>query len=412
LQPSRFSLPIAYCLISQGCDIEKSPNKVMLLVVVLGVTSLVFGLGAATPALADIAKAFPNESRESIQMIVTLPSLMIMVSTLICGQLSRVMRKKTLVLIGMLLFGIGGVTPALWGGLKSILVMRGILGAGCGFLVPLSQALIADFFQGADRDRYMGYRSSTASIFGIFFTMAGGHLCAIHWRFTFYAYLMVVPVFFLILFAMPEPEVHKPAAKHEKGSLTPATWFYVSMYFLYNVVMMCFITNVAFVMSASNVGNARTIGFITALQSIGGISAGFLLGTLTKTLRNFTIIIALGFLAFAFVILNFVNSALMFGLACAIWGFGFGTFNPMMALKIIGSVPKSATTLGLALLTCAMGVGQFLSPYFYSAVNRLLGLEDLRASWSVAAVCFIAAFVIVSLKLAFKPRRAAVAEGV
>jgi predicted MFS family arabinose efflux permease len=391
---------------------KKSPGKMMLLVVVLSVTSLVFGLGAATPALADIARAFPNESRESIQMIVTLPSLMIMVATLICGQLSRVMRKKTLVLIGMLLFGIGGVTPAVWGGLKFILVMRGILGAGCGFLVPLSQSLIADFFQGSDRDRYMGYRSSTASIFGIFFTMAGGYLCAIHWRFTFYAHLLVVPVFFLILFAMPEPEIHRQAEKREKAALTPATWFYVSMYFLYNLVMMCFITNVAFVMSESNVGNARTIGFITALQSIGGITAGFLLGTLTKTLRNFTIVVALGFLAFAFVILNFIGSALMFSIACALWGYGFGTFNPAMALKIIGSVPKTATTLGLALLTCAMGVGQFLSPYFYSLTNRLLGLEGVRASWAVAAVCFVAAFVIVFLKQALKPRRTAVAEGV
>lgn len=352
---------------------HRNPGKALLLVVVLAVTSLVYGLGAATPALADIAKAFPNESPETIQMIITIPSLLVMVSTLICGQLSRVMRKKTLVLIGMLLFAIGGVTPAVWGGLGFILVMRGVLGAGCGFLIPLSQSLIADFFQGRDRDRYMGYRSSTASIFGMFFTMAGGYLCAIYWRHTFYSYLLVVPVFFFILFAMPEPEAHSQAAMREKAALTPATWFYVSMYFLYNLIMMCFLTNAAFVMSASKVGSARTIGFVMTIQSIGGITAGFLLGTVTKVLKNFTIVFALGFLAFSFVMLNFVNSALMFAVACAFWGMGFGTFNPVMALKIIGSVPKQAATLGLALLTCAMGVGQFLSPHFYSVVNRSLG---------------------------------------
>ena len=391
---------------------EKSPNKVMLLAVVLAVTSLVYGLGAVTPALADIAKAFPNERPEAIQMIVAIPPLLLMVSTLICGQLSRTMRKKTLVLIGMLLFGIGGVTPAVWGGLRSILIMRGVLGAGCGFLVPISQSLIADFFQGSDRDRYMGYRSSTASIFGMFFTYAGGSLCAIYWRYTFYSYLLVVPVFILILLAMPEPEVHRQATTRDKTALTRATWFYVSMYFLYNLIMMCFLTNAAFVMSASKVGSARTIGSIMTMQQIGGIAAGFLLGTAAKALKNFTIVFALGFLAFAFVILNFVNSALMFTIACALWGFGFGTFNPTMALKIIGSVPKSATTLGLAWLTCAMGIGQFLSPYFYSLVNRMLGLEGPRASWAVAAVCFVAAFVVVFLKLALKPRGTAVPEGI
>jgi MFS family permease len=391
--------------------IEES-NKMTLLVVVLSVSSLVYGFGAATPALADIAKAFPNARSETIQMILSMPPLLLMISTLICGQLSRVMRKKRLVLIGMLLFAIGGVTPAVWGGLKFILLMRGILGAGCGFLVPLSQSLIADFFQGSDRDRYMGYRSSTASIFGMFFTMAGGYLCAIHWRYTFYSYLLVLPVFFLTLFAMPEPAIHTQSASRAKSGLTPATWFYVVMYFFYNLIMMCFLTNAAFVMSASKVGNARTIGVIMTVQQIGGIAAGLILGSVTKVLKSFTIVFALGFLALSFVLLNFVSSASMFTIACALWGVGFGTFNPTMALKIIGSAPKTATTLGLALLTCAMGVGQFLSPYFYSSFNKLIGIQGLRASWLVAAVCFVAAFVIVFLKLALKPRRAAVAEGV
>ena len=114
-----------------------SPDKATLLLVVLAVTSLVYGNGAASPALADIAKAFPAQSPERIQLIVTLPPLLTMLSTLLCGHLSRVMRKKTLVLIGMALFGIGGFAPAMFGGLTFILVMRGIFGAGCGFLTPV-----------------------------------------------------------------------------------------------------------------------------------------------------------------------------------------------------------------------------------------------------------------------------------
>jgi MFS family permease len=389
---------------------DNNPNKMMLLVIVLAVTSLVYGSGAASPALADIAKAFPDKSPETIQMIVTVPPLLIMVSTLICGQLSRIMLKKTLVLIGLLLFGIGGIMPAFFGGLTFILIMRGIFGAGCGFLIPLSQGLIADYFQGRDRDKFMGYRSSTASIFGMFFTMVGGYLCAIHWRHTFYAYLIVVPVFLLILFKMPAPESRKETAKGDKaGALTRAMWFYVSMYFLYNVTMMCFITNAAFVMAASNVGSAKTIGFIMTVSSVGGITAGILLGWVTKTLKNYTLVYALWFLAVGFIMLNFVNTALMFIIASAIWGMGFGTFNPAIALKIIGSVPKTAATLALAILTCAMGIGQFISPMVYSVINKRIGLEGPRASWVVAAVCFAAAFIIALLKTALRPQKSAAA---
>lgn len=391
---------------------ENNPDKMLRLVIVLAVTSLVFGSSAASPALADIAKAFPDKSPETIQMIVTIPALLVMVSTLICGQLSRIMRKKTLVLIGMLLFAIGGITPAFFGDLTFILVMRGVFGAGTGFLIPLSQGLIADYFQGRDRDTFMGYRGSTAATFGMFFTMAGGYLCAIHWRYTFLAYLIVVPVFLLILFKMPEPESQKSETKSNKAAaLTRSTWFYVVVYFLYNVTMMCFITNAAFVMAAAKVGNAKTIGFIMTISSIGGIAVGLLLGWLTKKLKNFTLIFALFLLALGFVLLNFVNTAVMFTIASAIWGMGFGIFNPTVALKIIGSVPKAAATLALALLNCAMGVGQFISPIVYSNINRIIGLEGPRASWIVAAVCFAAAFVIALMKTALWQRRSAAAVG-
>jgi MFS family permease len=385
-------------------------SKTMLLVVVLAVTSLVFGSAAASPALADIAEAFPDKSPESIQMIVSIPPLLIMVSTLICGQLSRIMRKKTLVLIGMGLYGVGGIMPAFFGDLTFILIMRGIFGAGCGFLIPLSQGLIADFFEGRDREVFMGYRSSTAGIFGMFFTMAGGYLCAIHWRYTFYAYLIVIPMFLLVLVKMPEPESRETTRAGDKSSaLTRSMWFYALMYFLYNVAMMCFITNAAFVMSASHVGSAKTIGFIMTISSVGGIAGGFILGWTTRVFKNFTLVFALCFLALGFILLNFVNTALMFTIASAIWGFGFGTFNPAMALKIIGSVSKSAATLALAILTCAMGIGQFISPMVYSFAVSAIGLEGPRASWIIAAVCFTAAFLTSLLKVALRPQASRIA---
>ncbi len=381
----------------------------MLLAVVLTVTSLVFGTSAASPALADIAKAFPDKSKETIQMIITIPPLLIMVSTLICGQLSRRMHKKILVLLGMALFGIGGVAPAFYGDLTFILIMRGVFGAGTGFLIPISQGLIADYFQGRDRDIFMGYRSATASIFGMFYTMVGGYLCAIYWRHTFLTYLIVVPAFLFILFKMPEPQVQKAAAGGNKASeLTRSMWFYVTMYFLYNVAMMCFLTNAAFVMEASDVGSAKTIGFIMTISSVGGITAGVLLGWFTKVLKNFTIILALGCLTLGFVMLNFVDSAIMFTIASAIWGMGFGTFNPTIALKVIASVPKTAATLGLAILNCAMGIGQFISPIVYSSLVKVIGLEGPRASWAIAAICFVGALAVALVKTAINQQRNAV----
>jgi len=391
------------------------PSKRLLLFVVLTIGSLTFGVGAATPALADIARAFPEVRSQTIQMVVTIPSLLIMISTLVCGVLSRFTGKKTLVVIGMLLFGIGGVAPAFYGGITFILIMRGVFGVGTGFLLPLSQALVGDYFEGRDRDVFMGYASSNAAVFGIVFTLLGGFLCNIYWRYTFYAHLLVVPAFLIVLAKMPQAAKQRETERLKTIGLRPAgpksagltvrSWFYIAAYFIYNIVLFCFITDLAFVISADKVGNAGTAGVVMTFSSIGGIVAGVILGWVTKAFREYAIVFALAFLAAGSVLLLFVQTAPMFMAAYALWGLGFGTFNPLIILAVMGSVEKSATAFALAVLTSAMGIGQFISPMFYSLIHNLSGFDGARSSWTVAASCFVAAAVILPVLIALRLRQ-------
>ena len=383
---------------------NNQPSKYLLLLIVLAIGSLTFGVNAATPALAAIAKAFPDVSPRLIKMVITIPSLLIMPSTLICGALARIIGKKKLLIVGMLLFAIGGLMPAFYGGVVFILIMRGVFGVGSGFLLPISQALVADYFEGNDRDAYMGYSSSNAAIWGIVFTLLGGFLCDVYWRYTFYAYLLVVPVFFFILAKMPESAKVQETERSKSGGLTGKTWSWVSVYFIYNIVMFCFISDIAFVISSDKVGNAGTASVAMTFSSVGGILAGLILGWVTKSFRNYAFVFAITFLTAGSIVLVFAHTAAMYMLGCGIWGIGFGVFNSLIILQIMGSVVKSATALALAILTSAMGIGQFLSPIFYSYINNLLGLQSPRAPWIVASACFVAALLIWPIIIAFKSR--------
>jgi MFS family permease len=384
---------------------KDQPSKYLLLLVVLAVGSLTFGVNAATPALAEIAKAFPDVSPRLIKMVITIPSLLIMPSTLLCGALSRIVGKKKLLIVGMLLFAVGGLAPAFYGGVVFILFMRGVFGVGSGFLLPISQALVADYFEGNDRDAYMGYSSSNAAIWGIVFTLMGGFLCDIYWRHTFYAYLLVVPVFLFIVAKMPEPTMLRESERSKSAGLTGKTWLWVSIYFVYNIVMFCFISDIAFIISSDKIGNAGTAGIAMTFASVGGIIAGLILGWITKSLRNYSFVLALTFLTAGSILLVFAYTAAMFMLGCGIWGLGFGIFNALIILQIMGSVAKSATAFALAVMTSAMGIGQFISPIYYSYLNNLLGLQSPRAPWIEASVCFIAALLIAPVIAALKSRQ-------
>jgi len=381
------------------------PSKYLLLFIVLAIGSLTFAVNAATPALEEIAKAFPDVSLRLIKMVVTIPSLLILPSTLVCGLLSRIVGKKKLVVVGMLLFLIGGPMPAFYGGVVFILIMRGVFGVGTGFLLPITQSLVADYFEGSDRNTYMGYSSSNAAIWGIVFTLLGGFLCDIHWRYTFYAYLLAVPVLVFVLVKMPEPTKPRETDRSKGAGLTGKAWSWISIYFIYNIVMFCFITDIAFVMSSDKVGNAGTASVAMTFSSFGGIAAGLILGRVTKLFRDYALVFALTFLTAGAILLVFAHTAVMFMLGCGVWGLGFGTFNSLIILQLMGSVTKSATAFALAVLTGAMGIGQFISPIYYSYINDLFRLQSPRSPWIVAAACFVAALLVSPIIIALKSRQ-------
>jgi MFS family permease len=384
---------------------KDQPSKLLLLLVVLAIGSLTFGVNAPTPALNAIAKAFPDVNPRLIKMIITIPALLIMPSTLICGALTRVMGKKKLLIIGMLFFAVGGLMPAFYGGVIFILCMRGVFGIGTGFLMPISQALVADYFEGNDRNTYMGYSSSNAAIWGIVFTLLGGFLCDVYWRYTFYAYLLVVPVLLFILAKMPEPARQLESERSKSIGLTGAAWSWVVVYFVYNIIMFCFITDISFVISSDKIGNAGTASVAMTFSSVGGIVAGLILGWVTKSFRNYAFVLALAFLTAGSVLLVLAHTVAMFDAGCGIWGLGFGIFNSLIILQIMGSVTKSAMAFALAILTSAMGIGQFLSPIYYSYINSLFGFQNPRAPWILATACFVAALAISPVIVAIKSRR-------
>jgi hypothetical protein len=101
------------------------------------------------------------------------------------------------------------------------------------------------------------------------------------------------------------------------------------------------------------------------------------------------------------------SSEANFGFNAAIWGLGFGIFNTLIILQIMGSVAKSAMAFALAILTSAMGIGQFLSPIYYSYINSLFGFQSPRAPWILATACFAAALAISPVIVAIKSRRSA-----
>src|SRR5699024_12513796 len=136
----------------------------------------VMAVAAISPALCLIAEAFPDASSTIIKLVLTAPSLMIIPFSFLSSFLTFKMTKRTIIMIGLAIYLIGGIGPQLVSTIEVLLVLRLILGAGVGLVMPLSMSLINDYYTGQERTQMMGYNSAFSNFGGIITMLVAGWL--------------------------------------------------------------------------------------------------------------------------------------------------------------------------------------------------------------------------------------------
>ena len=135
-----------------------------VLVAIWSVSAVVSLPGLAiSPILGDLDKIFKHATDIEIQMLTSLPSLLIIPFVLLAGKLS-VSRNKLLILYtGLALFCISGFFSLFAKNIVLLIFINCVLGVGAGMVIPLSTGLIADHFTGAYRTRQLGISSSRST---------------------------------------------------------------------------------------------------------------------------------------------------------------------------------------------------------------------------------------------------------
>jgi MFS family permease len=377
-------------------------------VAVLSVALLMYTTSITTPALGEIAKAFPSVSPEVVKQIAALPSLMMVIFSLVAGQLERFMSKKKILYIAMMLQFVGGILPIFASDMTFILIMRGIFGIGYGLLFPLPTPILADMFQGDEFKNLMGYKSAIGALAGVAFQMLGGVLAAISWRYSFLGFLLMIPICLLIILKVPDiksKKVSKGLEGASSGKLTSKTYILSFLNALLNILQFTFMTNVAMVMAAGKIGNATQAGFVLTVFTGGAFAAGLMYGKIFNVFKRFTIAIAVGLIGISFLILLNVNTYSMYILAGIIFGLGFGIYNPDFGIKLVASADKSVSARAFSIYVSLMGLGQFVSPIILAFITNMFGLKGPKAAWFVAAPCILCASAVMFLVIAFtKPK--------
>ena len=123
------------------------------------------------PVVASMAASFPEVSLSLVQMVVTLPSLMFIVVSPLSGTLMRRFAKKKLALLAVALYFISAVFGYVFQeNFYLVLLGSAIMGCGTGLLMPVTNALICDQFEGTERSSMMGLNATFVAVGGLTFT--------------------------------------------------------------------------------------------------------------------------------------------------------------------------------------------------------------------------------------------------
>ena len=357
---------------------------------ILSISLLTVMAGAAmAPALGAIKEHFASCSPMTVQLIVSLPALFIILTTFAFRPLCRLMRTRTLALAGLSLYVAAGAGAFFVDSIGWLLVLRALLGASVGMIMPLSTGLLSFYFPPEEQSRLMGLSAAMNQMGGVVATLLAGILATVEWRYAFLVYLAGLLAIILVAAKLPNEWL---ASKGTRLELKTLTRFHPSVTAMLFIMLLFFVypTNFALTAREQGVSPMATTLVMVGLDVVAfavGMAFGWLMLHMRRQMKYVAPVFFLaGYAVLAFVpgLAGMVAGSVLIGLAN---GAGVPYVNTIASIK--GG--KDAAVTVMPLISAALYLGQFLSPLVVGPLAHLVG--GTAAPWLVA-MCIAVLFLV------------------
>ena len=378
-------------------SIEAPPSR--------AVTLAVLGLASMTiMANATVASSLPGLRAHFADiphidtlagLIVTLPSLAIVLSAGFMGVLIDRWDRQKLLLVTAVLYAVGG-TSGLWAeSIWAMLIGRLALGLGVAGTMNLGMTWASDLWQGPARARFLGMQGAAISGAGIVFMLLGGALASLHWRGAFAVYILILPIAALAFLALG-PHARHIAAERDRPKPVRSTadrfpWaayaFIAPLAFLFQAAFYITPTRLPCHLETLGVHSPLVVGALMAALVTVSAPVSLMYGRIRTRLSAMTVF----GLSFVLIGLGFVSHAMAtdwHGVLAGslIAGLGMGISMPNYTTWFMARVPATMRGRASGLLTTAFFLGQFASPLVSAPLVAWFGLAGTFAAVGLALI--------------------------
>lgn len=317
---------------------------------------------AVSPILGELSTIFPHATELDIQMLTSLPSLLIIPFVLLAGKLAEKRDFIRLLRVGLWLFAASGVLYLFSSKMWQLMAVSALLGIGAGLIIPLSTGLISRYFTGEYRVKQFGYSSAITNMTLVVATAVTGYLAEVHWRLPFVVYLL--PLISLVLSAYLKKNTVSVTVK-QASAVIPSMQsapvisgkygihirHLIQLMLFYGVVtyvVLAVTFNLPFLMEAHHFSSGNS-GLMISLFFLAIMAPGFMLDNIVKLLGNKTKLYSLLAVAVGLLLIWISPTEWLIVPGCILVGLGYGIIQPLIYDKTVDTAIPQKTTLALAL---------------------------------------------------------------
>jgi len=363
-------------------EIKSMENKkwklklTLLLVSSLTIMSVI----TISPALPQMAMVFSDvENAEFlVKLVLTLPALMIAVFSPITGRLIDRHGRLKILWLSLVLYAISGAAGYFLNNLYHILISRAVLGISVGMSMPIVITLIADYFEGMERQKFVGLQIAFMSMGGILFIGLGGILADVSWRHPFLIYLFSLLVLPLSIVFLHEPAIVQQRNQPNTNVKAPGIiWMLFINTMIMWIVFFLVPVQIPFHLKAIGVEKSSLIGAAIAMATAFSAVSSFSYSRI-KAHFSFLSIFSIGYLLMAagFVCISISNTYVLVVIAMMLSGLGIGMMIPNTNMWVMKIAPPEIRGKEIGKLTTFWFSGQFLSPIIIFPVLNILSLSS------------------------------------
>lgn len=332
---------------------------------------------AVSPILGQLSTIFPKATELDIQMLTSLPSLLIIPFVLLAGKLAEKRDFIRLLRVGLWMFAASGLLYLFSSKMWQLMAVSALLGIGSGLIIPLSTGLISRYFTGTYRVKQFGYSSAITNVTLVVATAVTGYLAEVNWHLPFIVYLLPLVSLALCIYlknsdSQPSPADAQATAASAAGSAPAIPGKYgihvrhllqlMMFYGLITYVVLVVTFNLPFLMEAHHFSSGNS-GLMISLFFLAIMAPGFFLGHIVRFLGRDTKFYSLLSIAAGLLLIWISPKEWLIIPGCILVGLGYGVIQPLIYDKTVDTAVPAKTTLALAFVMVMNYLAILLSPF-------------------------------------------------